>query len=125
MKRLFAGEFSTSSDDDTESSSSEEINDNIGATASQLDRHDEWVYIWQIHDEVVETARMSVESGNSATNFPTKLKLYSDQPLANRKIDPIQYWRENESAFPATSKVAFKYLTILGASVPSERLMSY
>ncbi|CAH1110833.1 unnamed protein product [Psylliodes chrysocephalus] len=80
--------------------------------------------IWQIHDEAVATARKSIESGNSGTNFPTELKLYLDQPLINRKIDPIQYWRENESAFPATSKVAFKYLTILGAFVPSERLVS-
>lgn len=78
--------------------------------------------IWQVHEEVASISNKSISELSG--NFPTEFKLYLDQPLLPRESDPIKYWIENKNAFPGTSKLALKYLTTLGASVPSERVVS-
>jgi len=60
----------------------------------------------------------------SQQGFPTELKLYLTQPIQPQTRDPIQYWIDSKSAFSGISQVAIKYLSILGASVPSERVVS-
>ena len=45
-------------------------------------------------------------------------------PLILRQDDPLEWWRNNEAAFPNIKQVANKYLVILATSVPSERLFS-
>ena len=43
---------------------------------------------------------------------------------ADNETDPVQWWKENASCFPAILKVAQKYLAIPATSVPSERVFS-
>lgn len=43
------------------------------------------------------------------------------QPL--NVVYPTNYWKTNQTAFPLLSQVALNHLTMLGASVPSERLL--
>lgn len=80
--------------------------------------------IWQVHDEAAETLRFSMDEDNKSGGLPTEFKLYLTQPLISRNSDPIRYWIDNKGAFPQTSRIALKLLTVLGASVPSERVVS-
>lgn len=77
--------------------------------------------IWDIHNEVALKNLPDIENSEG---IPSELKLYLNQPIQPRSRDPIQYWTESKFAFPATYKVAMKFLTVLGASVASERLVS-
>ncbi|XP_063931343.1 zinc finger BED domain-containing protein 4-like [Zophobas morio] len=77
--------------------------------------------IWNIHDEI---ASRHLPDSDGCDGLPAELKLYLNQPIQPRTRHPIQYWKENKNAFPGTYKIAMKYLTVLGASVPAERLVS-
>ncbi|XP_039308580.1 E3 SUMO-protein ligase ZBED1-like isoform X4 [Solenopsis invicta] len=90
---------------------------------TSLEKKDQEDSIWNIHEEVAAKYTTDPQSLENQ-GLPTELKLYLDQPILYRNHDPIQYWVERKSAFPATFPVAMKFLTILGASVPSERLVS-
>lgn len=79
--------------------------------------------IWSIHEEYVAQSMQSSSSSHTGT-LPTEFKLYLDQAIVPKSQDPVLYWIKNKSAFPGTYKVALKYLTILGASVSSERTVS-
>lgn len=80
--------------------------------------------IWSVHEEVAAKYSRDPRNSENFQGLPTELKLYLNQPILKRSRDPIQYWLESQSAFPTTFPVALKYLTILGASVPSERVVS-
>ena len=56
--------------------------------------------------------------------MPTNLKHYLNQPMVDRRENPIQYWQNLASVYPTLSIVATKYLAIVVTSVPSERLFS-
>ncbi|KAG8172930.1 hypothetical protein JTE90_022837 [Oedothorax gibbosus] len=56
--------------------------------------------------------------------FSEEFKLYLSRPLLPRKSNPFTFWAQSENAMPGLSAVAFKYLTVIGSSVASERLVS-
>lgn len=56
--------------------------------------------------------------------IPADLKHYLNQPLLDRKADPINYWFQYETIYPNLSTIAKKYLAIVTTSVPTERVFS-
>lgn len=84
--------------------------------------------IWSIHDEFAAIQNQNLEDvgghGGSQQGLPSELKLYLNQPIQPRDRDPLEYWKNSKNAFPGTYQVFSKYPTVLGASVPSERLVS-
>ena len=77
--------------------------------------------LWQLLDQCVADTLTSRSSGIDAT---TEMKKYVQMRNANRKEDPISWWKQHNNTFPILSKAAKKYLSIPGTSVPSERLFS-
>jgi hypothetical protein len=56
--------------------------------------------------------------------MPSELKIYLDQPLEPRIVDPIAYWQRMGATFPVLAPIALRYSVIPATSVPSERLFS-
>lgn len=54
--------------------------------------------------------------------MPDELRLYFKSALLSD--NPIKYWHKYKAASPALTEVALKYLTIMGSSVASERVVS-
>jgi len=76
--------------------------------------------VWSIHDELVSsTTRCFDEPG-----VPVELRQFLSQPVIQRTDDPITYWHQAKMVYPNLYKIAIKYLSIVGTSVPSERLFS-
>jgi hypothetical protein len=44
--------------------------------------------------------------------------------IISRNMDPLEYWRSVQGTYPLLSRIGVRYLTIVGSSVPSERLFS-
>lgn len=80
--------------------------------------------IWNIHDEVAASTRQSDLRATASGGLPKDFKLYLEQDVVERNCDPVKFWIEKKNVYPALVKVALKYLTILGASVASERVVS-
>ncbi|XP_025996385.1 zinc finger BED domain-containing protein 4 [Solenopsis invicta] len=79
--------------------------------------------LWSFHDDLVKVRTTNV-SQQHEDEMPTDLKHYLDQPMIDRKENPIRYWLKLTSVYPTLSIIARKYLAIVGTSVPSERLFS-
>ncbi|XP_063902930.1 E3 SUMO-protein ligase ZBED1-like [Zophobas morio] len=80
--------------------------------------------IWNIHENLVVSKESRISDVNSGNGLPTELKQYLDQSIIARNDDPIQYFKQLKIAFPELYKIATKYLSVVGTSVPCERLFS-
>ena len=54
----------------------------------------------------------------------SELEIYLDECTVDRNSDPLHFWRDNESRFPALSSMAKKYLAVPASSGDVERLFS-
>ncbi|CAF4628728.1 unnamed protein product [Rotaria sp. Silwood2] len=53
-----------------------------------------------------------------------ELLIYENEREIHRNENPLEWWNANQTKFPTLSKLAFKYLCIVGTSAPSERMFS-
>ncbi|KYN20124.1 Zinc finger BED domain-containing protein 1 [Trachymyrmex cornetzi] len=74
--------------------------------------------VWNIHDHMV------AKNNNNSNENLTELKQYLRQTVIERKKDPFQYWKSVKHTFPLLYELAIKYISILGTSVPLERIFS-
>jgi len=49
---------------------------------------------------------------------------FSIPSVSNNNVDPLEWWRINESQYPNLSRIARDYLSIPSTSVPSEQCFS-
>ncbi|XP_030762679.1 zinc finger BED domain-containing protein 4-like [Sitophilus oryzae] len=85
-------------------------------------RQEDPMSLWSMHDKSLEKSGMA--STEVESYFPSELKLYLQQPVLHRMQDPIQFWHQSKTLMTALSSIAMKYLTVVGSSVASERLVS-
>ncbi len=70
-----------------------------------------------------------MQQSHSAQHAPQSvrhmLNSYFELKCENRKSDPLDWWvKEGGSKFPSLFQMATKYLSVLGASVPSGYIFS-
>lgn len=78
--------------------------------------------IWSLHDETIQ--RLSASFSSCASLAEEEVKLYLQLPNTQLKSNTWENWVKSRHFLPALSLVALKYLTIIGSSVSSERLIS-
>ncbi|XP_075213813.1 E3 SUMO-protein ligase ZBED1-like [Lycorma delicatula] len=54
----------------------------------------------------------------------TSQTVYLTSPVGRLNDNPLEIWKDYKIQFPILHKIAFKYLIMVGTSVPSERLFS-
>ncbi|XP_011865465.1 PREDICTED: zinc finger BED domain-containing protein 4-like [Vollenhovia emeryi] len=75
---------------------------------------------WNIHEELVTSTNPTDEPGG----VPVELRQFLNQTVIKRTDDPLAYWYQVKTVYPNLYKIAIKYLSIVGTSVPSERVFS-
>ena len=77
--------------------------------------------LWHFFDQQVAQAfaRNSVSS-----ELTIQMQQYLRVSNLERKQDPLEWWKRNCHVYPHISKLAKKYLSIPGTSVPAERIFS-
>lgn len=78
--------------------------------------------LWSFHDDLKSKSANITQRHQD--EIPTDLKHYLNQPMIDRKENPLYYWLNFASVYPILSDIAKKYLVIVATSVPSERLFS-
>lgn len=79
--------------------------------------------IWFRHEKLLNLNIATSEVPSSGC-VPNELKQYLDQPLLERKSDPIKFWVNCRHFTPVLSDIALKYLICQASSVSSERVAS-
>ncbi|XP_066599447.1 E3 SUMO-protein ligase ZBED1-like isoform X2 [Prorops nasuta] len=100
-----------------DTSTSSNNTDNYESVA--MKENDFWFY----HENLVILKKRRRSLNNIRNNeMPSELKYYLDEPPINIDDCPIQFWYLKSPT--SLCKLALKYLSIVGTSVPSERLFS-
>ncbi|CAH1634699.1 unnamed protein product [Spodoptera littoralis] len=79
--------------------------------------------IWIRHEKLLNLNIATSEVPSSGC-VPNELKQYLDQPLLERKSDPIKFWVNCRHFTPVLSDIALKYLICQASLVSSERVAS-
>jgi zinc finger BED domain-containing protein 1 (E3 SUMO-protein ligase ZBED1) len=83
-----------------------------------IDMVKEYDSVWSFHDQLV------TKHNTNKNEDLTELRQYLNQSVVERNRDPLQYWISVKETFPMLYKYGLKYVSILGTSVPSERIFS-
>lgn len=77
--------------------------------------------LWSDHHKLVQRNWKTSKCNES---FSDELSLYLRAPVSRLNENPLEVWTDYKVQFPLLYNVAFKYLTMVASSVPSERLFS-
>ena len=77
--------------------------------------------LWSYFDEKVAN---QTNLATPSTSAHLAVKQYVEMKAINRKMNPLDFWRNHEKTFPELAILAQKYLCVPATSVPSERLFS-
>ncbi|CAB3224851.1 unnamed protein product [Arctia plantaginis] len=90
--------------------------------SDQSEKQEESFSLWDHHHKLVSKSWKSSQSDDAISD---ELSIYLRSPVSGRlNENPLEIWQDLKIQFPKLYKIAFKYLTIVGTSVPSERLFS-
>ncbi|XP_074106514.1 E3 SUMO-protein ligase ZBED1-like [Cotesia typhae] len=77
--------------------------------------------LWSDHHKLVQRNWKTNKTDESLSD---ELSLYLRAPVSRFNDNPLEVWADYKIQFPMLYNVAFKYLTMVASSVPSERLFS-
>ena len=77
--------------------------------------------LWDFHDMLDENLE-ATSGADSDLSWNAELEQYMQLKRLSRKDNIFIYWQRVEETFPSLSKVALRQLSVLGTSIPSERL---
>ncbi|CAK1547969.1 unnamed protein product [Leptosia nina] len=77
--------------------------------------------LWSDHHKLVQR---NWKTNNTNESLSDELSLYLRTPVSRFNENPLKVWADYKIQFPTLYNVAFKYLTMVASSVPSERLFS-
>lgn len=95
------------------------------ALTDKPDQPDGRPSLWALHEQRMQQAASSEQSSDAEAAMPEELSVHFKTPCTNRETtDPIDYWLSVGVMNQAMANVALKLLTVMGSSVPSERIVS-
>lgn len=98
-------------------------NEDMESDSDKSDKGGETSFsLWTDHHKLVHRNWKTNKSEESVSD---ELSIYLRTPVGRLNENPLEIWRDYRIQFPKLYKIAFKYLTIVGTSVPSERLFSH
>lgn len=103
MKSDVAEEKQTESDSDNSDKTSEEFS------------------LWSDHHTLV---RQNWKLNKTEESVLDELSVYLRTPVGRLNENPLEIWSDYKQEFSTLYKIAYKYLTLVASSVPSERLFS-
>ena len=62
--------------------------------------------------------------GNEAPSTENELASYLSAPQANRQVNPLDWWKTQQTVYPRLAKLTKRYLATPASSAPSERVFS-
>lgn len=83
--------------------------------------------LWEEHKRIIvekATNVNAVEANTESENSQAEMIHYLKQPPEQLECNPIVWWQRNYIKYPNLAPKALKLLSVLGTSVPSERLFS-
>ncbi|CAG5020952.1 unnamed protein product [Parnassius apollo] len=93
----------------------------IKSDSDKSDKSEETFSLWSDHYKLVHR---NWKSNKSEDSLSDKLSVYLTSPVGRLNDNPLEIWKDYKVQFPILHKIAFKYLTMVGTSVPSERLFA-
>jgi hypothetical protein len=72
--------------------------------------------LWNAFDAKVA---QSISHRTTGTDCMIEIRRYFEETNIERSINPLEWWKSNSIRFPRLCKIAKKYLSIPGPSVPS------
>lgn len=85
------------------------------------DKTEETFSLWSDHHKLVHR---NWKNNKSDDDLSDEISVYLKSPVGRLNENPLEIWNDLKVQFPNLFKVAYKYLTIVATSVPSERLFS-
>ncbi|KAK2578241.1 hypothetical protein KPH14_000769 [Odynerus spinipes] len=85
------------------------------------DKTSEDFCLWSNHHKLVHS---NWKSNRTEENVSDELSVYLKTPVGRLNENPLEAWSDYKQQFPKLYKVAYKHLTLVASSVPSERLFS-
>lgn len=98
-----------------------EEKNNLESDSDGSDKVLEDFSLWSDHHKLVHRNWKSNKSEESVSD---ELSVYLRTPVSRLKENPLEVWADYKQQFPKLYKIAYKYLTLVASSVPSERLFS-
>lgn len=90
-------------------------------SSDQSEKAEEKFSLWEDHHKLVQKSWKTVKSDDSIRD---ELSIYL-RSLVGRLIEnPLDIWNDPKIQLPKLHTIVYKYLTMVGTSVPSERLFS-
>lgn len=77
--------------------------------------------LWEDHHKLV---RKNWKTSKSDDSIYDELSMYLRSPVGRLNENPLEIWNDLKIQLPKLHLIAYKYLTMVGTSVPSERLFS-
>lgn len=96
-------------------------NEETESDSDKSDKSEETFSLWSDHHKLVHN---NWKSNKSEDSLSDELSVYLTSPVGRFNDNPLEIWKDYKIQFPILHKIAFKYLTMVGTSVPSERLFS-
>lgn len=79
--------------------------------------------VWAYHEELAKQYSEKQKNATSTGDLELDLKMYLNSPTIGLDLDPFDFW-SNCCCSTELKEVAYKYLSVVGSSVPSERIFS-
>ncbi|GBP56345.1 Zinc finger BED domain-containing protein 1 [Eumeta japonica] len=90
-------------------------------SSDNFEKPEEKFSLWDDHHKLVHKSWKTAKSDDSISD---ELSIYLRSPVARLSENPLEIWNDLKIQLPKLHSIAYKYLTMVGTSVPSERLFS-
>ncbi|XP_039967783.1 zinc finger BED domain-containing protein 4-like [Bactrocera tryoni] len=85
------------------------------------DKNENNYSLWEDHHKLVHKSWKLSKADDTISD---ELAIYLRCPVGRLTENPLEIWKDLEIQLPQLKPIAYKYLTMVGTSVPSERLFS-